>query len=477
MHKLETEKNFRQKKFAIMFSCYIFVFLFLSLMGYIGYYSATHYQELLNNNYNGRQKVLQSKNTRGTIFADNYDVLAQTVLDDAGDEVREYPFENIFSHVVGYTAKGKTGIEADYNYYLINSSLPITEKLDAENKEEKVPADNVVTTLNVNLQETVEKALGVYRGAVIVTEPSTGKILAMVSKPDFDPNRIASIWEDVVADTDSSSLLNRSTQGLYPPGSTFKIFSALEYIRENPATYENYSYQCNGSFTCNGDKISCYHGTKHGLVSFRKSFAKSCNSSFANIGVQLNKTSFAKTLDEMLFNQPLSVKFNYKESSIQVSEDTSSYDMMQTAIGQGKTQITPLQLNMVTGAIANGGKAMIPYVVDRIETAEKQVVKSYAPKMEKQIMTEEEAAILTDLMEDVVEEGTGSKLSGLSYTAAGKTGSAEYNATKGDSHAWFTGFAPVENPKICVTVIIEGAGSGGDYAVPIAKRVFDAYLD
>ncbi len=120
---------------------------------------------------------------------------------------------------------------------------------------------------------------------------------------------------------------------------------------------------------------------------------------------------------------------------------------------------------------------MKPYAVDRVENSEGSLVRQFNQSDYGNLMTKEEARILTELMEEVVKTGTGRKLSGLSYTAAGKTGSAEYNTVKGDSHAWFTGFAPVEEPQICVTIIVEGAGSGGDFAVPIAKRIFDAYFE
>ena len=149
---------------------------------------------------------------------------------------------------------------------------------------------------------------------------------------------------------------------------------------------------------------------------------------------------------------------------------------MQTSIGQGKTQFTPLHLNMITQAIANDGQMMKPYVIDRVENYKGVLLKQYSKTAVGNVMTTDEADFLTQLMTGVVENGTASKLSGLSYTAAGKTGSAEYNGVKEDSHAWFTGFAPAEDPEICVTIIVEGAGSGGDYAVPIAKRIFDAYF-
>ena len=160
-----------------------------------------------------------------------------------------------------------------------------------------------------------------------------------------------------------------------------------------------------------------------------------------------------------------------------MNEETSESDMMQVSIGQGTTSITPLHLNMITCAIANQGILMKPYVVDHVQSSSGSKVKEFSASSYGKLIDPKEAGILKELMADVVEEGTASRLKGLSYTAAGKTGSAEYGTVKGDSHAWFTGFAPVEDPKICVTIIIEGAGAGGDYAVPIAKRLFDAYFE
>ena len=149
---------------------------------------------------------------------------------------------------------------------------------------------------------------------------------------------------------------------------------------------------------------------------------------------------------------------------------------MQTSIGQGKTQVSPLHMNLITNAIANDGVLQYPYLVSRIENYSGNLIKNCESNKSTRIMTADESAFLKELMQGVVENGTATKLKGLSYTAAGKTGSAEYNGEKSDSHAWFTGFAPAENPEVCVTVIVEGAGSGGDYAVPIAKRIFDQFF-
>lgn len=298
----------------------------------------------------------------------------------------------------------------------------------------------------------------------------------MVSKPDYDPNQIAQIWDQISQDTDNAALVNRATQGLYPPGSTFKIVTALSYIRQYPDKLQSYRYQCNGAYVNGENRISCYHGTVHGNVDFMTSFAKSCNSSFANIGMQLDKREFQNTINDLLFNQELPIPLPYNKTTVALSADSSDEDVIQTSIGQGKTQVSPIQLNMITTAIANGGTLMQPVLVDKVVSAHEKVLEENKPKEYGNLMTREEAQILVSLMEDVVKEGTGKALRDQSYTSAGKTGSAEFNAVKEDSHAWFTGFAPVEDPKIAVTVIVEGVGSGGDYAVPLARRVFDAYF-
>lgn len=483
---IPAKKNAKQKKAAgrypanrpeiIVTSCF-FTLLFLVLIGYLGYFTATSEQEMINNSYNSRQEILLSRNYRGAIYSGDGEVLAETRLDDDQEESRVYPYGRLFSHIVGYSTKGRTGVEALANYYLINTNTSLANKAANDVAGVKNPGDNVYTTLDVKLQEVADSQLDIYKGAIVVTEVSTGKILAMVSHPDFDPNEIAEIWDSLVENKDSSVLLNRATQGQYPPGSTFKIVTALGYIREHPDTYDQYAFDCPGYFKSGERRINCYHGISHGQVDFVSSFAKSCNASFANIGTGLDRELFEETLTDLLFNQDLPVDLPYSRSKATVIDGVSTSELMQTSIGQGRTQISPLHLNMITSAIANDGVLMKPYVVDHVENDAGKIIKAFAPSAYGSLMTEGEAQTLQGLMEAVVEGGTGKKLSGLSYTAAGKTGSAEYNDVKGDSHAWFTGFAPVEDPEVCITIIVEGAGSGGDYAVPIARRIFDAYFD
>jgi peptidoglycan glycosyltransferase len=177
-----------------------------------------------------------------------------------------------------------------------------------------------------------------------------------------------------------------------------------------------------------------------------------------------------------MFNQKLPLDINYSISKLSVDQNTTDSDMMQIAIGQGKATVTPMELHLITNAIAEGGTPMKPYLVDCIKDADGNVIKEYEPVKLKEFMTADEASVLTELMTGVVKDGTGRRLKSDYYQAAGKTGSAEFGGDAADSHAWFTGFAPADDPKISVTIVIESIGSGGEYAVPIAKRIIDAYF-
>lgn len=449
--------------------------LLLALAVYFGWYLIVKSDTVINSTYNKRSDLMEQKVTRGTIYSSDGEVLAETVEDDFGNTTREYPFGSLFVHVVGRYTHGKTGLELSENFNMLRSNINPLVKIANELQGEKNPGDNIITTLDTKLQKAASDALGNYRGAVVVLEPDTGKILAMVSKPDYSPDLDQEEWNQLSDDTAGESrLLNRATQGLYAPGSTFKILTALEYMRENK-DYAEYQYDCRGNDVFGEVKIKCYGGSVHGLINLKTSFLKSCNTSFANIGMTLDKGKFRSLCDSFLFNTDLSVPFSCKQSSFVIDQNSADEEMPQTAIGQGKTVITPLHNAMIAAAVANGGILMKPYLVDRRENAYGESVSKTVPSEYGTLMTQEEAQQLTEYMKAVVEEGTGSVLKGASYQAAGKTGSAEYDSS-GNSHAWFVGFAPADNPKIAISVIVEEAGSGGSYAAPVAKAVFDAYF-
>ncbi len=466
---------YRQKRcIAINGGVYalVYVLMFLNIVRFM----LTQAGDVMTNSYNGKRiAILEQDNTRGTIYAADGTVLAETITKD-GTEVRNYPFKNTFAQVVGYAAEGGDGIERRMQRYLITSDITLTEKLSNDMQEQKDPGNDVHTTLLPELQEAAYEALGNNRGAVVVTDVKTGQILAMVSKPSYDPNNIEEIWDTVIGDEESGVLLNRASQGIYPPGSTFKIFTALEYIRENPEDYKDYHFDCVGSFTKDDASIQCFHGSVHGEEDLHDSFANSCNSSFANISVTLDKQRFADMLKEMHFNETLLFDLDNNPSLIRMGKDLNTNEMMQICIGQDKTQVSPLQINLVTAAIANGGVMMQPYVIERVVTADGRILKRYEPKEYGTVMSADEAEILTDLMIGVCQTGTGKRLNDLPFQVAGKTGSAEFSSIKAQSHAWFTGFAPAEDPQIAVTVIMENAGSGGEKAAPVAGKVMQEYL-
>ena len=461
----------------ILFVTYIFVAIFLALIIYLVKFMFLDSEKIINNSYNTRSVIFEERIVRGSILSRNMEVLATTNVSEDGKEQRNYPFGRLFAHVVGYCARGNIGVEACANFKLLSSNDYLKNRIRNDLNNKKNKGDSVVTTLDVDLQRAAYDAMGGNTGAVVVMNCKTGEILAMVSKPDFDPNDLINVWEDINEDSGNSILLNRATQGLYPPGSTFKIVTGLEYMKEYPESVDLYEFNCSGSFTNEDDVINCFHGQQHGALDFKHSFAKSCNSSFASISTLLDKEKFAATCGELLFNSDLPIPFTYKKSYVDINSDTPTEDIMQVGIGQGKTQITPVHMAMITAAVANDGVLMQPYVISQVLNCNNNVVKSYSAKEYGRLVSKNNAMVLRDYMREVVVSGTATKLNSAStYTASGKTGSAEYSTDKSKSHAWFTGFAPSDDPELVVTVIAEGAGSGGDVAVPIAKAVFDEYF-
>lgn len=470
------EREGKRGNRQILLVTYSITIIFLCMAGYLTWFMITQSQEVINNSYNKRQEVLAKKVQRGEILSSDGKILAKTETDEKGNDTRIYPYDDMFCHIVGRTTNSMTGIEGRQCYPLLTSHANPFEKLTNTFRGEKSQGDNVITTLNVELQKAAYDALGSRRGAVVALEPSTGKILAMVSKPAYDPNKVSENWENLINDSnEESALVNRATQGLYPPGSTFKILTAIEYLRENPDHYSDFHYQCQGSDSFQGNVINCYAREKHGALNLRSAFAKSCNGAFAEIGTTLDINSFRKLTEKFMFNKNLSVDFEYNKSRFSLTEASDMGELTQTVMGQGKTMITPLENALITATIANDGIMMTPYVVERVESNSGQVVKSYEPKNQGRVVDEWIAEKMNRLMQAVVKEGTGRALNSFSYSVAGKTGSAEYDS-EGSSHAWFVGFAPADNPKIAVSIIVEGAGTGGQYAVPIAKEMFQAYL-
>ncbi len=451
--------------------------IFICLIGYFIYFQAIKSEEIISSAYNPRLASFAEHVIRGDIISADRVVLATTKTDEDGTEDRVYPYEDMFAHVVGYTSNGNFGVESSENFSLMRSHSFFLLQIWNDIRDKKNQGDTVVTTLDYDVQEAAYEALGDKDGAVVVLEVKTGKILAIVSKPDFNPNTIEEKWDSIIEDTDSARLLNRATQGLYPPGSTFKVVTALEYMREQGLSAD-YHFNCEGELTKNGTTIHCVNGNVHGEVNLQSAFAQSCNTTFSSMGLDLNVTKWHTLASQLLFGEDLPSKLDTKQSKFALTVDDEPGKVMQTSIGQGDTLVTPLHMAMLASAIANDGVMMESYVVDSVERDNSSKVKTYRPSEFGSIMSKNEAQSLQSMMEEVVANGTGGKLAGQSYQAAGKTGSAEFGSVKGQSHAWFIGYGSKESYQdIAIAVLVENGGSGSSTAVPVAKKVFDVYFN
>lgn len=468
--KLENRKNNK----SIIVSTLIFVITFIAMAGYLIYFNLTQAESIINNSYNKRQGVLSRRTIRGSILSDDKTKLAVTNVDDDGNETRYYPYSGLFSHTIGYLNNGGYGLESLYGYYMLHSNQNFFEQIGNDLSGNRNTGDNVVTTLNVGLQKACYDALGSNRGAVIVMEPSTGKILAMVSKPDFDPNTLAANWSQITGEGSNSVLVNRATQGLYPPGSTFKLITMLEYLREHKNDYGQYHYICDGTYELGNNTINCVRTTAHGDVDLFSSLAVSCNCSFINIGLSLDLDRYKKTAEKMLFNKELPTNLEYNKSRFVLNGESSEWDIAQTSFGQGKTVITPFHLALITCTIANNGTLMEPYLVSSVESTNGMTVKKFKEEKYDTLITEKEASLLKKGMEQVVKDSFSWLFGGVEYTLAAKSGSAQYG-TEGYEHSLYASFSPADNPEIAVVAVVEGGPQRNTTAAEVTKQIYDYY--
>ena len=457
---------------------YGFIILFMAMLVYLGYFVQISGKNVINSNYNKRQALLESRLIRGDILSREGNVLATTRSDNDGGYYRDYPYRNTFAHVVGYSTHGVLGIENSENFTLLTCDDGISTRFSNDLSGIRNHGDNVVTTLDTAMQEAAYDAMDDRKGAVVAMNVDTGEILCVLSKPDFDPNEVMGSWDRLSSDDKNSPLLNRAFLGSYPPGSTFKIVTALEYLKENDGDVSGYGFECKGTFEYKGSVINCYNEQMHGWVNFDDSFAKSCNSSFANISSQLDKKEFSDTIHSLLFNGKLPLPFKYVAGYSDIDTSSTTDELLQTGIGQGRTTISPIHMLLITSAIANDGVLMRPYIVSRIENSGGKTIRSTRNVSYSKLIDDEYAKKLQNMMRQVVVNGTGRRVFDTKgYEISGKTGSAEYSSNKSLSHAWFTGFATDGDETIAITVIVEGGGSGGAVAAPIAQRVFDAHFN
>lgn len=430
---------------------------------------------------------------RGAILVDGSAIARSERTDDDLEWVRRYDQATRYSHVTGYwsfTYGAGLGLERARNAVLAGTddSLFYQRLVDVVTGRPAAGA-SLELTIDPAVQAAAVEALGDRRGAAVAIDPRTGAILAMVSRPSFDPNAMSSHNLAAVDETYATlsedparPLVNRAIAGdLYPPGSTYKLVvaaAALEsgQFRADSELEGDVTYTLPGTSTTlpNFGGAAC---DPEGRPTLAHSVQVSCNTSFAWLAGELGADALREQSEKFGFGQPLQVPMTVTPSSYPDTLDDAQLAL--TGIGQFEVRVTPLQVAMVSAAIANKGELMTPYLVESVRNRDLEVIEETKPRPMSRSVSPSTAAALTEMMVSVVEAGSGTNAQLPGVRVAGKTGTAEYGAS-GGAHAWFTGFAPADDPQIAIAVIVESATdnwtgeTGGLVAAPVARAMLEA---
>lgn len=447
----------------------LFALMFLVSIGYIFKIVIVDKEFLTTNSYNPRINSTDSNIKRGSIYDIDGNLMAYSEKD--GDAYRRiYVDGENSAHVLGYTGVGKSGVEATQNFTLQKLDNEIMQRLKAFINGDEPEGNSIVLTVDSYLQKIGSDLMRTNNGAVVVIEVKTGRVVCMVSKPNYDPQSVAENWDSLRED-ENSPLLNRAAQGLYPPGSTFKIVTAVSAMR-NLGDVNSFEYTCTGVAEFDGKIIHCYNDKAHGNVNLTSAFAQSCNCYFAELGKKMGAVNLRDTADKLGFNKDFKFDLNSSKSTVLLNGDSTESELVETSIGQGRTTVTPLFMASLTAAVANNGVMMKPYLVDSVLNYSGKTIKTNLPQTLETVFKEEECAKLKEMMTDVVNSGTGYNADSEYFQVAGKTGTAEN--PQGADHLWFVGFAPAEEPEYAVAVVLENGDGSMNPSVIARKMLYNS---
>ena len=444
----------------------------------------------------GNTRVLldEYERQRGTLVVEGAPIAESVKTDDKLKYLRRYPGKAAYAPVTGFYSLiyGATGMEQADNGFLSGSDNRLfTSRLSALLTGRDPVGGNVVLTLNRKAQQAAVAGLGDRRGAVVAPDPATGAILAMASSPSYDPNLVSShdprsirAEYNKLAAQDSDPLINRAVNERYPPGSAFKVVVAAAALANGrtpdtmldcPTTYTppgtTRGLKNFGGETCGGT-------TK---VTMQTALTQSYNTAFAKLGVDLGEAAVRQAATDFGIGtgQPLETPLRVSPSSIGDIPDAPA--LAQSSIGQRDVALTPLQAAEIAAAVSNDGVLMTPYLVSELQAPDLSVLDRTKPEQLSTAVSPQIAAQLTQMMRNVVDNGTGRSARIPGVEVAGKTGTAE-NAPDAPPHAWFIGFAKNAGKQVAVSVIIENGGNsgsettGGEAAAPVAKDVMQAIV-
>lgn len=408
---------------------------------------------------------------------------------------------------------GKYGVEYGWEAYLRGMDGGRQIEVDALGREIKplqsvdpFPGHNVVLTIDSDLQKVAEEAYQDKNGALIAMDPKNGRILAMVSKPSFDPSAFARTltsdeWNELNTHP-FHPLQNKGIQGQYPPGSVFKIITAIAGLETGAITPQT-QITCTGSFPYGNRNFRCWKEKGHGTIHLHRAIVESCDTYFYQVGLKVGVDAIAHYAQEFGLGKRTGISLPYEKAGIVPSSSwkkkrfgTSWYsgETLSFAVGQGYLNTTPIQLLTLISAIANGGKLYRPMVVERVENIYGEKLKEYLPEeIGRANISERTLRIIQEALLGAVNEPgcTGGASASKLVKIAGKTGTAQVirmaaDFKKGDmnrmplkfrDHAWFAAYAPFEDPQIAVVVLVEHGGYGGAVAAPIAKKVIERFFN
>jgi penicillin-binding protein A len=449
----------------------------------------------LDNRPGNRRTLLESySRERGSILVEGKAIAKSVPIKGDLKYLRTYPQAKLYSQVTGYYSfiyGAGGGLEGAEDGLLSGKSDKLFYRRVLDMMTGKVPSGaSLELTINPKAQQAADRALGSQRGAVVAIDPRTGAILAMVSHPQYDPTKLSGqgksveeAWAKLNA-APGNPAVNRAIAGnLYPPGSTFKLVTAAAALSSGKFTEEsqipgpaNLDLPQSTKGLPTDDGQPCGPGGKTTLT---HALEISCNSAFGWLGMDLGADTLRAQAAKFGFGDVLRVPMRVTAS--QVPADLNAAQTAQSAIGQYEVKVTPLQMAMVSAAIANKGIVMKPYLVKDIRNSSLDVIDQSQPEQLSQAISPDVAAALNRMMVTVVKTGTGTASQIPGIEVAGKTGTAQ-NVPGGAPHAWFTAFAPANDPKIAVAVVVEHGGDagneafGGKVAAPIARQVIEAVL-
>ncbi len=468
------------------------VALFALLIAFTSRWTAFDAQALRDNPLNRRALLEEQRIHRGLIKADDGTVLARSRPAGGGTYRRTYPTGGLFSHAVGYSfiSLGRSGLEQSRNAALTGQRNEVTSLVDQLSGKRR-EGDDVQTTLDPTAQKVAINALGGRRGAVVALEPSTGRIKVMASVPDFDPNQVPRQFRQL-NQQDGSPLFNRVTQAGYPPGSTFKVVTAIAAIDSGRYTPDSVVSGANNKLI-GGVPLRNDAGEDFGPISLTQALTQSVNTVWAEVGETLGKRTMAKYMTRLGFyaKPPLDYPPGERRASGEYCDPgrgcrpagellppTSRFiDVGRMAIGQDQLAVTPLQMAMVASAVANDGKLVGPHLTRRVVDPDGRVVSDVSTPSTR-VMKKSTADAVAQMMSQVVKEGTGTAAALSGVEVAGKTGTAEIDVANNITQPWFIAFAPIDKPRYAIAATVERSdgGFGGTIAAPIAKSVLESLL-